>query len=444
MALVQPHEERASSGFLPGLLFSLTLLFLTVSLSPFPSLTITYAGEAQDGGGGILKQLIAVGLVFALMFFVWQARRFSLLMQLLPATLAVFAWFALASVLGISPGQSLRRLVLAGFLCAAAAAMLQLPRDERHFAILLAIWAGIVIVVSYIGVALIPERSIHQASDFLEPQLAGDWRGLFDHKNGAAAAMAVFALTGMYIASRLSKLLGWGLTLLALFFLVQTGGKTAAALFPLVLILAAIIERALPLRHIVVFGTLAAMALFTIGGVVFPQIAALTKAIGVDTTFTNRTDIWTLAIDSIQDHPIFGYGYQAFWQRDELKYAFQEVPTWAVAAVDSHNAYLEMLLAVGFPGLAILLFWIVWLPLRDIGAARKREPTALTRYYIRVWLYILLLGFLESTFMMSGGAIWFMMLVAIFGLRFQAQAQLIVPQEEPQGFAHIPTQSNAY
>ena len=443
MAIEPSHDEQARSGFFAGLLFCVTLLFLTISLSPFQSLTISYAGEVPGEGSALLKQLVAVGLISALMLFVWRAGRFGLLMQLVPATLFVFAWFALASILGLAPGQSLRRLVMAGLLCASAAAMLQLPRDERHFAKLLAIWAGIVIVVSYVGVALIPERAIHQATDFLEPQLAGDWRGPFDHKNGAAAAMTVFALTGLYIAKRLSKPLGWGLTVFALIFLVQTGGKTAAALFPLVLVLAAIIERALVLRYVVVFGTLALMALFTIGGVLFPQIEAMTKSIGIDTTFTNRTDIWTLAIDSIADHPLFGYGYQTFWQRDELKYAFQEVPTWAVAAVDSHNAYLEMLLAAGFPGLAILLFWIVWLPLRDIGVARKREPTALTRYYIRIWIYILLLGFLESTFLMSAGAIWFMMLMAIFGLRFQARAQLIVPQDEPQGFANSPAHSSA-
>ena len=431
MTMAVASEEQDRSGFLTGLLFSLTLLFLTVSLTPFPSLTISYAGETPGGDSGALKQLVAVTLIFALMVYVWRARRVGLLMQLVPAALMVFGWFALASLFGLAPVQSLRRLVMAGLLCAAAAAMLQLPRDERQFAVLLAIWAGIVIVVSYLGVLLIPERAIHQATDFLEPQLAGDWRGLFDHKNAAAAAMAIFALTGLYIAHRLSKPLGWALTLLALFFLFKSGGKTAVALFPLVLVLTAIIERATVMRHVVVIGTLASMALFTIGGVIFPAVANFTKSIGIDTTFTNRTDIWTLAIDSIRDHPIFGYGYQAFWQRDELKNAFQEVPTWAVAAVDSHNAYLEMLLAAGFPGLAILLFWILWLPLRDIGIARRQQPTALTRYYIRIWLYVLLLGFLESTFLISG-ATWFMLLMAIFGLRFQGQAQLIEADRTPE------------
>lgn len=444
MARTHSSEGQTGSELLSGLLFLIVFLFLTVSLRPFPSLSITYAGEAQEIDSALPKQLIAVGLIVALMVFVRRARSANLLMQLLPGTLLVFAWFALTSILGLAPGQSLRRLVMAGILCASAAGMLLVPRDERHFATLLAICAGIIIIVSYIGVALIPDRAIHQVSDFLEPQLAGNWRGLFDHKNGAAAAMSIFALSGLYIASRLSRWLGWALTLLALLFLIQTGGKTAAALFPVVLILTAIIERAPALRHVAVGGILATMALLTIGAVLFPQVQVVASAIGVDTTFTSRTDIWTLAIDAIRDHPIFGHGYQAFWQRDEFRHAFQEVKTWAVTAVDSHNGYLEIVLAAGFPGLVLLLFWIVWLPLRDLGIACQNGMSALTRFYTRVWLYALLLGFLESTFLISAGIIWFMLLLAVFGLRLQVQAKLVVPRATPEVITVGRNQQSAY
>lgn len=444
MAFTHSAEGQARSELLSGLLFLIVLLFFIVSLSPFPSLSVTYAGEAQEIDSALPKQLVAVGLVIALMVFVRQARSADLLMQLLPGTLLVFGWFGLTSVLGLEPSQSLRRLVMAGILCASAAAMLLVPRDERHFAKLLAICASIVIVVSYVGVALIPDRAVHQVSDFLEPQLAGNWRGLFDHKNGAAAAMSIFALSGLYIASRLSRWVGWTLTVLALIFLIQTGGKTAAALFPVVLILTAIIERAPALRYLAVVGILVSMAILTIGAVLFPQVKVVADALGVDTTFTSRTDIWTLAIDAIRDHPIFGHGYQAFWQRDEFRHAFQEVPTWAVTATDSHNGYLEMLLAAGFPGLILLLFWIVWQPLRDLGIACRNGMSPLTRYYTRVWLYALLLGFLESTFLISAGAIWFMLLLAIFGLRLHVHAKLVAPRTTPAEIAVGRSQQNAY
>ena len=100
---------------------------------------------------------------------------------------------------------------------------------------------------------------------------------------------------------------------------------------------------------------------------------------------------------------------------------------WAVDATSAHNGYLELLLHGGWPLLALMVFWMVILPCHhaSIAIKRKTEP-ALTRLFIRCWLFSAFLGCLESAFL-SGEQMWFMMLIALFGLRLQAYAEPMLP-----------------
>ena len=86
--------------------------------------------------------------------------------------------------------------------------------------------------------------SIHQASDVLEPELAGDWRGVFGHKNEASAAMVLFVFIGIFVARVRSLGLGAVIVALALPFLYFTHSKTAMAALPLTLIVSVIMARA--------------------------------------------------------------------------------------------------------------------------------------------------------------------------------------------------------
>ena len=54
--------------------------------------------------------------------------------------------------------------------------------------------ALVLLAVCYLGILLAPNISTHLVTDAQESQLAGDWRGVFGHKNMAAGIMAM--LTG--------------------------------------------------------------------------------------------------------------------------------------------------------------------------------------------------------------------------------------------------------
>jgi O-antigen ligase len=290
---------------------------------------------------------------------------------------------------------------------------------------------------------VLPSRSIHQASDALEPLLAGDWRGVFRHKNEAASVMAVLIIVGIYLSKRWSFIGGLSVLLLSLVFLVKSGGKTALGLMPIIIATGWFILRWPRWRYPVVTLFLAVFALVTVGTTVDPVFSQMLTKLGLDASFTGRRDIWTVAIDYIRQSPLLGYGYQAFWRSDALMSSFTENNTWATTAPDSHNGYFDLLLAGGVPGLVLVMVWIYLLPLQYLGKmndATRNSP--LTRLYVGVWLYVLLYGFLETLFFLSTGFVWFFLIVAVIGLHLQANASLVEDEAEGEpdrtGAAPIP------
>ena len=74
-----------------------------------------------------------------------------------------------------------------------------------------------------------------------------------------------------------------------------------------------------------------------------------------DATLTGRTELWSLIVTAIADHPLLGYGYGAFWSginADTLN--VYTGAKWLPNGAD--NGYLDLCLAFGIPGLLLLLF----------------------------------------------------------------------------------------
>jgi O-antigen ligase len=83
-------------------------------------------------------------------------------------------------------------------------------------------------------------------------------------------------------------------------------------------------------------------------------------------------------------------------------------------------------LTTGIPGLLLTIMWLVVSPVEDIhrGSASGNDP-ALTKLFVRIWLFSVIRACLESSFFTGGNPCWFMMLVSIFGLRLQGSLVLI-------------------
>ncbi|MBI4922979.1 MAG: O-antigen ligase family protein [Devosia nanyangense] len=428
MASATAHQVDTHSGGHVGraLMFLVVLGYYWITLAPFPDLGLASLADPYSGSSNLLNQVVAIALFGALLVFALRHPLRHLVAQPRLLLAALFGWFTITSLMADDPGTALKRVAMAAMVCVGASIFLLLPRDEKHFAKLIGIGLLLLLGLAYWGVLFWPSRSIHQLTDVVEPLLAGLWRGEFGHKNVAAEAMAFTIFGGLFVWARWSKLVGAMLIGFALFFLFKTGGKTSLMMVPAMLVLAFAFERWRGLRLPIAVGGLGLFNLVAVGSAVWPPIQKLVAGLGIDATFTDRVDIWQLAFSAIGRRPLTGYGFQSYWQTETLVYGGGNVETWAVFAANGHNAYLDAAVNAGIPGLVLVVLWLVIRPIGDLARAEgSGNDPALTRLFLRIWLYGIFAASLESSFFVNAGPVWFTILIGVFGLQYQGRGQLV-------------------
>lgn len=420
---VQTYNPQG--GWFASVLFVAVFCYFWIGIDPLPDPgagSLAAYGESSNA----FNQLIVLGMSGLTMGMLFLHPSRALALRAFAPLAAVFLWIAVTIAFSDTPDSALRRTIYSLLVCVCASAILLLPRDNAHFARLVGFCLLAAMGLSYFGVIVMPARAIHQASDLAEQMLAGDWRGHFGHKNTAAAAMAFAVFFGLYLLRMRYFWSGLLLTVLAGYFLINSGGKTSGAMLPAVLVAVWLFERLGAFRLVFVLGALALINSIILSVAASPEINAFVTSLGIDATFTDRTSIWQLALSSIANRPFTGFGFQSFWQTEALFYGSASVSTWAVTAANAHNAYLDQLLSGGWPLLVLVLIWFVVLPCRHASKALARgSDPDLTRLYTRIWTFGLFASCFESPFFENSGPIWFTMLIAVFGLRLQAHADLV-------------------
>jgi O-antigen ligase len=306
---------------------------------------------------------------------------------------------------------------------ATAAGIMLLPKSQEELVRWFTIAAMVLLAFCFLGVLLAPYYSIHQLTDAQEPMLDGAWRGVFVHKNKAASVVAALVFLGIYVVRSGAWLSGIAIVGFSSLFLVGAEGKSALSLCLGVLVLTSMASfvRSFWLRVVILLLPLLLLNLLSVGTVMVDGLAEIAKLLPLDSTFTGRTDIWTFAVQALQQRLPTGYGFSAFWGSS----AIQDLPEgkeWAAYASHSHNGYLDTALGMGLPGLALLILALVIEPLRnfhkaDIGG--NNGP--LTMALLRIWLFALYLSSMESFFLSRAEPMWFMLVLAMFGLHYLAR-----------------------
>ena len=308
-----------------------------------------------------------------------------------------------------------------------AIAVTILPLNLRQFAKLLSGIALVILALCFAGGLLIPHLAIHQATDFPEPNLAGDWRGIYSHKNIAASIMVMFIFTGILTVRAGERWLGTAVIVLSLVFMFLAGGKTALAMLVPTLLLSIVFVTArssIP-RILIALVPVLMINFVTIGSVAWPQVGMINKMFLPDASFTGRTDIWEFALGKVRERPVFGFGFSAFWQTSATmfggkgdKEAAEAIDGDIVTLADhAHNAYLDVALTTGVPGLFLTILWLIIQPLRDFNRAKSNGASpALLLYFVQIWLFCINFACLESLFYHRTDPVWFMLLIAVFGM----------------------------
>jgi O-antigen ligase len=426
-ALIAEVSRRPVMDIVRAAFFIGILLLVWISLRPFPDLGDLRLDEVALGQDAVLYGLFGI-LMVAMLALTMHDNMPALKSLLTPAFLWFGGWICVTVVLSFDPATSIRRLALSVFVLVVSATILLLPKSQGELMRWFSIAALVLLVTCYLGVLLIPHLSIHQATDPQEPALAGTWRGVFGHKNVAAAMMAMLLFIGIYLIRAGGWLSGIAVAGLASVFLFFTAGKSSMALCVAVLVLSSLttVIRSLWARALMLLTPLLLLNLFSVGTVMSDTLDRIAGLLPLDTSFTGRADIWSFALESLQRRLFTGYGFESFWGSSAIQ-NLQEGKEWAAYASHSHNGYLDTALGTGLPGLALLVAAIVVKPLRDFQAADQGgNDGPLTMLFLRVWLFGLYLSSMESFFLDRADTIWVTFLIAVFGLHYLARFRMRV------------------
>jgi O-antigen ligase len=405
-----------------GATFIGALLLAWISLRPFVDLGNQQLKDTTTGNE-TMTYLVFGGLAVLTLALALRDNLPGLATLLTPAYLLFGGWIATTVVLSVDPATSIKRFALTACVMAVTATLMLLAKSQHELMRWFSIAALALLAVCYLGIMLAPHLSVHLATDIQEPQLAGNWRGAFGHKNVAASVMAMLVFLGIYIVRSGALLSGGTVIGLASLFLFYSAGKSSLALTFVVLALTSLtgVVRAFWLRALMLLSPLVLLVLLSIGTVMSDGLAEIAKMLPLDSSFTGRTEIWTFALQSLQLRLPTGYGFEAFWGTDAIRNV-PEGMEWAEYASHSHNGYLDTALSMGLPGLALLIVVLIIVPLRNFQAAdRGGNNGPLTMALLRIWLFGLYLSSLESFFLDRADPTWFTFLLAVFGLHYLAR-----------------------
>lgn len=410
------HDALRSVAFVAAFLLA------WISLKPFADLgqldlrDLTTGNETLTYAAFGCMAMLTVGIAVA---YNLQAVR-SLAT---PSFVLLAAWIVISVALSLDFNTSIRRFVLSSSVIAVALSLFLLPKSETELVRGLAISSLILLVVCYLGVLLIPNLSIHLATDVQEPHLAGDWRGVFGHKNYAAALMAMLLFIGIYVVRSGLLLSGLTIVVLAAFFLICSGGKSALSLWIFVLVLSGAVSvvRSPWIRSTICLLPLAILNSLSLGSAASDSMAQIVRLLPIDATFTGRTDIWVFALSALQKRLLTGYGFSAFWGSKSIT-DLPEGMEWAETASHSHNGYLDTALAMGLLGVILLIAVLVVAPIMNVNKARQTgHDGPLLTMCTQIWLFGIYLASMESFFLDRADPTWFTFLVAVFGLHYLAR-----------------------
>lgn len=414
--------EVASTGVLAGIL----VLFF-VGVAPLPDLSDKALLELVQASDAVANALYVVVTGLGLACVVSRDPR-GLLALLRRPLLAALAWLALSVVVSPDLAASAKRLTLALITLLLAACAPLLATDLKRFAALLFLGAGSAVALSWGGVILAPELAIHQWTDVGETELAGAWRGIYNHKNGAGAMMVVFVFAGLFVGRVWNRAAGTGLAVAAALFLPMAQAKSALALGLGVLLLSMLVPRlsGLKAKAVLVLGPFLVLNALSVGTVILPALRAVAGALPLDTSFTGRADVWEVGLEAIARRPWLGHGFQSFWGSASVVFGSENAYSWAETASTSHNAHVDIALSAGLPGLALCLVAFVAMPLLDFHRRPAGEPAneAFALFGLRVWLFGLYLASFEAFFLNRSDPMWFSFALGLCALRYASAFRL--------------------
>ncbi len=403
---------------------ALLIAIIFVSFRPFQGSTDPLAQPAA-AGGDIVNQIgfASIGLICGYLFSKFSPARTG-------GAFLKISWVLMAGVLLMSvftadsPSSAARAMIFALIVIFAAACALSMPRTLAEMVSALFKGTAIALAFCYVAVIFFPSQGVHSGGGF-EPQHAGLWRGVFDHKNVASYVMGVFVMIGLFVMRNGRPWGGFALMIFSTIFVVFAGSKTVLGILPIAIFFASVAGwiTFAPLRLLVVLTPVVVLTTVTIGAVIYEPILEELQLLIPGLTYTGRTDLWTFGLQFLGESPVFGYGFESFWGTQRVSGLEQPIElSWDVRGiVHGHNSWLDAGIGFGIPGVVIVFLTLVFVPVIDyLRIPQSGNAARLASLYIGIWIFAAMGANLESFFFRRADPVWFCMLLAVIGLRLCA------------------------
>ena len=404
-------------------LFVVLLLLAFIGVTPFKSepLASQVGVVAQTGAGDSLRQICYLA-VFAMLIFTAARQRGAESIKALPLVLlGLLLWCVASALWSLEPMVTIRRAGLATVLVISAFLSVETVGRDRS----LVLWRWVllaVLVINLVSVKFVP-AAVHQFGE-LDPQLVGNWRGVYGHKNIAGSVAAMTALLFLFTPGRRfwAKLFDLAVVGLSVVFLIGTHSKSSLGLLA-VAIVAGIAYRIVWRKELDRTIALVALGLLVVAGTVFvlADQAAIARLLEDPTQFTGRTEIWNAEIAHIRDHPILGSGFGTFAGTGKDSPLAAYIGGWVIGASNGHNGYLQLLVTVGGVGFVLAMIALLAVPTVSFW---QRDDIGVKALLFSLFVFFVLHNLMETDFLEGDGVTWvgFLLMLAMLRRRDGAKS----------------------
>jgi exopolysaccharide production protein ExoQ len=382
---------------------ALVLCVLVFSTSAFVNLFPGEHGLQYDEQGLLFAQILWSFLYLAMLLLarkrivefvrlVWQSKLLVLLL----------GWVCLSIVWSIDRQLTIRHFVALLFTTFFGV-YFGVRYDLRKQLKLLSVALGVVVVASVCACLAFPEYGIGSDNPLEQPA----WQGVLSNKNNLATLviLAVLILILYFIRGIRRPLIVLGIVLL-FFLVVLTQSKTALLYFALSIFafpfLRAFQRNPSKRRKIVAFVLLIAAGLATW---TYFNWENFTYSLGKDPGLTGRFVLWGLALLSIKERPLLGYGFDAFWSSYYGPAADIRIASGWLAGGTTQNGFLNLWLDLGFIGVLLFVLSFVITYRQALNAAKT------TKSWEGLWpvtflTFLFAYGLTEFSFLSRNNLYW--------------------------------------
>ena len=403
------------------ILFTQPLLPLVIRNGAFAIDTSALSADNNPIRQGLFLAVYAVAFIVMIKRRSWEwAARDKFLLLLVVLAVVSISWSE-------DPTITLKR-VLALLGTVIVGMYLASTYSFKNLIKLLAWGLGVAAVLS-IGVAvLVPSYGI------MSDASVGSWQGIYAHKNILGRSMALGAISFLLLATTEAKhrLIGWAGFLLLTLVVIKSQSVTAVlALVAVAVLLPTFMAmRRRPVLVPIVLAMCVGLGSATLW--LTDSSDDLAKALGRDTTFTGRVDLWQSAALVIEQSPWVGHGYGTSWLTgdEDATTDIAQFSDWNAPNV--HNCFLTVTLDLGFAGLGVFLLGYGISLQRAI--VRLRAEPGMEAFWPPVFLTFLLLTNLTESFLLKHNSLDSVLYVAT--VLSTAAAMGVVPARESPAYAN--------